>query len=343
LHEGGTDRHPSFLVKIEPDDKSCYHCFSCNSRGTLVGLLYELIRYGKDIDDELLERVRRIERQDPVQKAERRRGGIFSKDFRIGVKKHEEEVWNEAEYEPFAGKTHKYILDRGVSVDTCRIWEIGYDPEKRRVMFPVRRFQDNALVGCVGRTIDKDVEPSYLTYFNFKKSDFLYGEHFMKDEREPILGEVMGYDLPAQDGIIIVEGMMDVLKLYGMGYENVVGLMTSNVSKRQIQKLKRISRDIYMMMDWDKAGMMGRESSVREFLLKHIVYDVPGVEVCDHCGSRWSRVGKSAETGRLSHMCRECQKPWDPEKKRKKKDPDSLSEAEILDCLQNAKRVRVSS
>jgi len=339
LHDKGTDRHPSFLVKIEPDEKSCYHCFSCNSRGTFLGLLYELIRCGKNIDDELLEKVRLAERQDPIDKCYKRQS-IYNKEFLIGVKRHKEEVWSEEEYAPFAGKAHKYIIDRGVSVDTCRIWEIGYDPEKRRVMFPVRRYQDGALVGCVGRTVDKHVEPTYLTYFNFKKSNFLYGEHLLKDENQPIIGEALGYDLPAQDGVILVEGMMDVLKLCGMGYENVVGLMTSNVSKRQVQKLKKVGRDIYLMMDWDKAGVMGRENATRSLFGKQPVFDVPGVTVCSSCGSRWSRVGKTGD-GRIGHICRKCGKPWVT--KEGKKDPDSLADEEIIDCLKNAKRIEVSS
>lgn len=341
LHEKGTDRHPSFLVKIEPDGKSCYHCFSCGSRGTFLGLLYDLQRYGKDVDGELIETIRVSEKQDPVQMGIRRKS-IFSKEFLIGVKKHEEEVWDESEYEPYAGKTHKYIIERGVSLEMCRTWEIGYDPSMRRVTFPVRRMGDKALVGCVGRTIDAGVEPTYYTYFNFKKGSFLYGEHFLKAEGEPVLGDVMGYDLPAQDATIIVEGMMDVLKLYSIGYDNVVGVMTSEVSERQRRKLKKVGRDVYLMLDWDRAGMIGRANAAPHLVGKHNVFDVPGFEGCFQCGHRWSMLGRD-EDGRMIHMCRACKSPWDPEKKRKKKDPDSLSEAEIIDCLKNAERVKVSS
>lgn len=335
LHKKGTDRHPSFLVKIESADKSCYHCFSCNSRGTFTGLLYELQRYGAFISPELLERVQGMERQDPVQKA-RERPSIFSKEFLLGQKQHEEEVWAEEEYAPYSGKVHKYLLNRGVDIATCQRWDLGYDPEKRRVLFPVRRFGDSALVGMMGRTIDEGVEPTYLTYFNFKKSSFLYGEHFLKDISKPVLGDVFGYDLPAQSGVILVEGMMDVLKLFRMGYENVVGLMTATISKRQIRTLKRTGRDIYLMMDWDYAGMTGRKKVVEAFAGKQFVYDVPGITCCKVCGNRWSEISDS-----LEYVCRKCKSVWEVDPK--KKDPDGLTHDEILGCLDSAKKVKISS
>lgn len=337
-HKKGTDRHPSFLVKIEDFDKSCYHCFSCGNRGTLNGLLYELQQMGMHIDPELVERVRRAERQDPVAKAYQR-ASIFSKEFLVLDRKYKEEIWSEEEYKPYAGKTHKYILDRGVSLDACQTWELGYDPEKRRVMFPVRRYPDLALVGAVGRTVEKGVEPTYLTYFNFKKSNFLYGEHRLKRASEAVIGEALGYDLPAQDGVIVVEGMMDVLKLCGIGYENVVGLMTATISKRQVSTLKKTGRDIYMMLDWDRAGMSGRRTVAKAFAEKCRVYDVPGFRRCS-CGSRWSMLDGDDE-----QVCRECKAPWTDYSGEDKrfKDPDGLTEEELLDCLGSAKIVRISS
>lgn len=333
-HKKGTDRNPSFFVKIENGGRSCYHCFSCGSKGTLTGLLYDLQRYGGFVEPTLLDKVKKAEKQNPVEKAKHRKSTL-SWDFMLAKKRYDEEMWAEEDYLPYAGQTHRYILNRGVSLDTCRTWEIGYDSDKRRIVFPVRRFPDSALVGAVGRTIDQAVEPSYLTYFNFKKSNFLYGEHLLKEESEPVLGEAMGYDLPGQRAVILVEGMMDVLKLYEMGYENVVGLMTATVSRRQISTLKRIGRDVYLMLDWDEAGMSGRVSAVEALKEKHRLYDVPGVRTCSSCGSRWMKL-----QGRLL-FCRSCGSPWEVDAQ--KKDPDSLEEREILDCLQNAKRIGISS
>jgi len=340
LHKKGIDRNPSFFVKIENADRSCYHCFSCQSKGTLVGLLYELQRFGSHVDQDLLDRVCLEEKQDPAQKA-RLRPSIFSKEFLMGQKQHEEERWAEEEYAPYAGKVHKYLIERGVSVATCEAWGIGYDPEKKRVMFPVRRHCDGALVGAVGRTVEKKVEPTYLTYFNFKKSNFLYGEHFLKTSSEPVIGEALGYDLPAQEGVVLVEGMMDVLKLYEMGYGNVAGLMTATISKRQASTLKRVGRALYLMLDWDKAGASGRRGAIKAFIEKSPVYDVPGIFPCSNCGSRWSKINDSGD-----HVCRECGNLWtlyDTEDTRRFKDPDGLTSEEILDCLSHAKRVKISS
>jgi hypothetical protein len=287
-----------------------------------------------------VEKVRRAEKQDPAQKARQRSGTpLFSKHFLLAERKHKEEVWSEEEYKPFSGKLHKYILSRGLSIDTCKTWEIGYDKDKKRIMFPVRRYPDGALVGAVGRTVEKGVEPTYLTYFNFKKSHFLYGEHFLRKASEGVFSEAMGYDLPAQDGVIVVEGMMDVLKLYEIGYENVVGLMTAAISKRQISTIKKTGRDVYLMMDWDRAGISGRAAAAKAFSQKCRVYDVPGIRKCE-CGSRWSELNNSGD-----HVCSGCGVPWTNYSgdEKRLKDPDGLKEEEVLDCLRESKIVRISS
>lgn len=338
LHSKGVDNHPSFFVKIEPDEASCYHCFSCDSKGTFLGLLYDMIRQGISVDEDLLNHVRAEEKHDPRHKRTKY-VDQFGKTILKGLKKRELEVWSEEEYAPFAGKVPKYILDRGVDIETCKHWEIGYDKEKERVLFPVRR-NDGVLVGAVGRTIHKGVEPTYLTYFNFSKSQFLFGEHLLKSAGEPTIAEGMGYGLPAEEGVILVEGMMDVLKLYQMGYENVAAIMTSNVSGVQVRKVLRLGRPVYLMLDWDKAGVQGRKVVVPHLFERQLVFDVPGVTLCKECDTRWSKINEDKK-GRQTHVCRGCGCAWEVDSA--KKDPDSLTNEEILDCLKNSKRVGVSS
>lgn len=338
-HDGGTDKHPSLSVEENPQGSSKYRCFACGSKGFFIGLVRDFVRNGGFIDPVVLAKVEAEETPDL-----RRRGKACVDMFREGMlmkAKQAVEVWSDEEIAQFIGRVPKYILKRGVSLETCKKWEIGYDEKDKRVIFTVRR-RDGKLVGAVGRTILNNVEPKYITYFNFNKSNFFYGEHLLLGRDKPTMFEAMGFDYPAQDGIIVVEGNMDVLKLSEIGYENIVGVMTSTLSKNQIRTLLDLERPVYLMLDWDKAGIKGRQAAVHKLYERlPFIYDVPGVRGCVKCGFRWSKV-IAVDMGQdrsYRHVCRKCGEDWiiDPNKK----DPDQLDQDEILSCLKAAKLVTV--
>ena len=338
-HEGGSDKHPSLSVEENPQGSSKYRCFACGSKGFFIGLVRDFVRNGGFIDPQVLAKVEAEETPDL-----RQRGKICVDMFREGMvlrEKNAVEVWSDEEIAQFAGRVPKYIIRRGISIETCKKWEIGYDEKDKRVIFPVRR-RDGKLVGAVGRTILDNVEPKYITYFNFTKSNFFYGEHLLADKNEPTFFEAMGFDYPAQDGVIVVEGNTDVLKLSEIGYTNVAGVMTSSLSKAQIKTLLDLERPVYLMLDWDKAGIKGRQAAVHKLYERlPFVYDVPGVRGCVKCGFRWSKV-VMLERGQeriYHHVCRKCGEDWtvDPQKK----DPDQLTTDEIMSCLKAAKLITV--
>jgi hypothetical protein len=147
----------------------------------------------------------------------------------------------------------------------------------------------------------------------------------------------MGYDMPAQSSVIVVEGLTDVLRLHRLGYENVAGVMTSRLSEEQIVKLKSLGRDIYLMLDWDLAGYQGRKSAIEMLFDKVFIFNVPGITVCKDCGCMWPKVSRNNE-GRTALHCSSCNAIWFVDKD--KKDPDGLTDEQILECLKNAERVR---
>ena len=55
--------------------------------------------------------------------------------------------------------------------------------------------------------------------------------------------------------IIVVEGFMDVIRLYSVGIKNVVALMGTSLTKEQISLLKRLSNNVYLSLDGDEAGL----------------------------------------------------------------------------------------
>ena len=125
--------------------------------------------------------------------------------------------------------------------------------------------------------------------------------------------------------------MFDVYPLLEMGYENVCAVMTSNLQQRQYQTLKRLNRPVYLMFDWDSAGAKGRANAFKKYSKGIVFYDVPGVDRCEICGERWSKIVDVK--GKPIHKCSNCGAPWVC----RKKDPGCLSKDELLDCLKNAR------
>lgn len=136
----------------------------------------------------------------------------------------------------------KYMLRRGYTKETLKKWEIGFDAEDRRVVFPVRD-RSGKLLGTSGRAIDKHVEPRYL-HAGFDKSNVLYGEHFCRNVT----------------GVVVVEGQTDalaidqrarkILKRMNLG---VVGVLGANVPDAQVAKLSRYNK-VILAFDNDEAG-----------------------------------------------------------------------------------------
>jgi len=336
MHEGGQDKHPSFSVKADDNGPSKYVCFTCRTRGnSLTGLFHDLKRAGASFPPDLFAKVSEVETVS-INRRYINFGDVFGRNVFVEKAKEEADVWAEKDLEKYLGATHRYIIDRGVRIDTCRTFELGYDPVKKVVIFPVRR-KDGALVGAMCRSIVDNTDPKYRVYLPFNKSKFLYGEHLLIPQGEATLGDIFEYENPAQEGIIVVEGMMDVFKLYQLGFDNVVGVMTALLSEQQLSKLRSNGRPIYLMFDWDKAGYEGRASAIKKLLGRQLVYDVPGVTRCYHCGSDTPRITDKGPKKIMS--CVKCHEPWavDP----KKKDPDQLTDEEILECLKNAKRLSV--
>jgi DNA primase len=275
-HEKGKDSHPSFSVKACEVGQSYYHCFTCGSKGLLGGMLRELRRMGKSIPDELIDKVCKEDREDSAN-LNLSYPNMFGPSMEAKIEKKSHEIWDEDEVKEFLGSAPRYILNRGVSLETCRKWEIGYSRENRRAVFPVRR-KDGKLVGAMWRkTIDDGCGAKYLPVLPFSKSLYLYGEHLLGQDLQGEAGSPPKLTAP-HNGIVLVEGMMDVLRLYGYGYRgSVVGLMTAALSDAQLRTLLELNRPIYLMLDWDMAGIQGRMNCLNKLGGKLPVLDVPGV------------------------------------------------------------------
>lgn len=261
LHSSGSDKNPSCSIKVADGDVSLFRCFSCGSQGTLVGLVSKVNRQRNGEFEELLKAVAKVERIDLVTQIERaaKKYEPVKPDVAADLRRLDFEVWSESEIQDWTGKVPRYALDRGVSLEVCREFELGFDKKGKRLVFPVRRAPDAALVGVLGRAIYEGMEPRYRDYWQFQKSRYMYAEHKV----DPKLGK-----------LIVVEGPMKVLKMWTFGHRNVVATMMAIPSAEQIRKIRNLNLDVYMMQDGDKAGRLARDMFVDRLHGRVRLFDV---------------------------------------------------------------------
>ena len=111
-------------------------------------------------------------------------------------------------------------------------------------MFPLYDTKGN-IVGYSGRIYNGEKDSKYINTMEteiFKKGELLYNYHRAKDEARK------------KDQIIIVEGFMDVIRLYSVGIKNVVATMGTSVTKTQANLIKRMAKNIILCFDGDDAG-----------------------------------------------------------------------------------------
>jgi len=100
----------------------------------------------------------------------------------------------EARMTRFQTGVPKYAISRGLDIETCRTWGLGYDKLAKRLVFPVRRY-DGKLIGLTGRDITGQAAAKYHNYSGLDKARYIFGEHMLK----------------AGEPIILCEGQIDAI------------------------------------------------------------------------------------------------------------------------------------
>lgn len=119
-----------------------------------------------------------------------------------------------------------------------------YDIFRNRIMFPLYNL-DGKPVGFSGRIYNGEKDSKYVNSKEsiiFKKGNLLYNYHrALSHARE-------------KHQIIVVEGFMDVIRLYTIGIKNVVATMGTAITKEHANLLMKLSKNIVLCFDGDKAG-----------------------------------------------------------------------------------------
>ena len=176
----------------------------------------------------------------------------------------------------------KYLIDRGLSKKTINDFDLGYclsqgnsfyktskekgfkdsyldktgliifnedkviDRFKERIIFPIKSLSGRVL-GFGGRTIKSSKK--IAKYINspeseiYNKSKILYGIY---ESRQSIVKD---------DLCLLVEGYMDVLQFYENGIKNVLASSGTSLTEAQIVLISRLTSNIILLFDGDKAGV----------------------------------------------------------------------------------------
>ena len=180
-----------------------------------------------------------------------------------------------------AEKVRTYLTNRGINDKSISDFQIGYSPNtwealkqyllersftetemlatgliiqsedgkthdrfRNRLIFPIHD-QRGRVTGFGGRALDNETQPKYLNSPQtpvFDKSDTLYGIHLAAPA------------IRREDVAVIVEGYMDVIIPYQYGFQNVVASMGIAITEKQVNKLKRLTKNLILALDPDEAG-----------------------------------------------------------------------------------------
>ena len=120
------------------------------------------------------------------------------------------------------------------------------DRFRGRVIFPIHSMSGRVL-GFGGRILNNEIKTA--KYLNspesliYNKSKVLYGIYFAKQE------------IAKLDNCYIVEGYTDVIQLHQKGIKNVVSSSGTSLTNDQITLIRRLTSNITMLYDSDKAGV----------------------------------------------------------------------------------------
>ena len=285
------DHNPSMSVSNE---KQMYKCFVCGAAGNVFNFVkdYEKISY-----------------YEAVKKVADKAGIMVSID--TNFKKNDNNKFSD-QYEIYdisnkfyqnnlntsLGKiARSYLEKRNISEDVIKKFQIGlslndnnltklllkkgfdndilvksgiavkrdnniYDIYRDRIMFPLWDINGKT-IGFSGRIYEGNDQSKYINTMEtdiFKKGSLLYN---YDNARESIL---------KQDEIIIVEGFMDVIRLYTIGIYNVVATMGTAITNEQVNLIRKLTKNVILMFDGDSAGAKATGSFIE--VSKDIDFDI---------------------------------------------------------------------
>lgn len=225
FHKEGRERRSSMSLYTQ---SGRVVCFTCGYRAPIRRFLSDL---GMDREEaETLERS--VRRSAPAERPRTR----FPDGYPL--------------LEGWLGTFQRYIpralLDAGFTDETLNRFEIGWDAERARVIYPVRD-ERGALVALVGGRTSEDDYPKYKLY-----------DHEVGMEAQDVRGHrrhLWGMHLlPAGVPYVVTEGYKACMWVAQAGYP-AVATQGTGFTREQVNTMVRRFSPVHVMFDQDEAGV----------------------------------------------------------------------------------------
>jgi hypothetical protein len=291
-HRSTVDHTPSLgLLPDESDNGGVWNCFSCGRKGTMrffFLLLGKELSYDVSVALALLDGMLAPDPETILLQ-------LPSYESHYSSVSLPYRTFPESWLAPYRGRIAQVLLDRGISMETVKAWEIGFDRPNQRAIYPVRD-HDQHLVGVVGGLVrmPRQYEVKYKNYWHrlcrrcefpldhrngqytcascgtavslenaldgFRKAKHLFGAQWFHP----------GLRGPKASVAVVVEGTVDALAVWQAvrGWEDPLGcpvsplaLLGSDSSKTQANQIAELTADrrIVVFLDNDDAGIKGND------------------------------------------------------------------------------------
>ena len=276
------DHSPSMSVS---EDKQIYTCFSCGATGNVFKFLqdYENISF--------LEAVKKCADKCGIEFSYGKKKQINHNQDLYDIYEFASKLYQNNLYSVKGKEARGYLASRKLSDEIIKEFQLGlsldepniltealkkkyddatliksglvnegeydlYDIYRNRIMFPLYDLAGN-IVGYNGRIYNSN-NKNDSKYINsketpiFKKGELLFNYHRAKVEAR------------VNKCVIIVEGQIDTIRCYQAGFKNVVASLGTAVTKEHAMLLRKLSNNIILCFDGDKAGEKATLSAISE-------------------------------------------------------------------------------
>ena len=296
------EKTPSFYVMPE---KNFYHCFGCKAGGNVIDFVMRQENLEFFPAMEWLANRHGIE----IPRTEGQKREVGQKQRLLDLNEAAWKFYRRKLADPEGEVARQYIARRGIDPAVASEYGLGYAPKewsaltdmllakgaraseleslglikprtsggghydafRHRLIFPIHSVTggNSGIIGFGGRALSDEDNPKYLNTSNtplYEKSQVLYN-----------LNRARG--LAREEGIVVVEGYMDVIGLAQQGIANAVASCGTALTKEHVALLRRYSENIHLAFDGDSAGRNAAWSGGRLFLTQGIdarVLVIPG-------------------------------------------------------------------
>jgi DNA primase len=277
-----SERTPSFMVSPE---KQIWHDFSSGKGGDMFGFVMEV--EGVDFKGalEILARKAGIDLSlyKHGDSNVRKNKDSAQAALQLAVKYYQQSLLNQKDALSYVTKKRsmgrKTIMDfgigyspntgvalvdalqkKGITVDAMRLaglisqrYNQPRDMFRGRIMIPLHDAQGLPIGFTARLLIGDDNQPKYINTPQtalYDKSRHVFGLHLAKES------------IRTSGFAVIVEGNMDVISSHQAGFANVVATAGTAITSYQLKTLQRLTSDIRLCFDQDKAGIAAAERAI---------------------------------------------------------------------------------